>query len=128
MNCINCNNVIPKNRRKKAKFCNSKCSAEYRKNEIIKKWKIDPDSANVKIGLSRTIRNLLLKLSNNKCQLCGFEGYNSKTGNTILEIDHIDGNCHNNSSENLRVICPNCHAMSPTYKGLNKGFGKRNYR
>ena len=26
-----------------------------------------------------------------------------------LTIDHIDGNKHNNSEENLLVLCPNCH-------------------
>lgn len=98
--------------------------AEYRKKEIIDKWKNDPNSANVKIGLSRTIRNLLLKLADNKCQLCNFEGYNPISGNTILEIDHIDGNYKNNCAENLRVLCPNCHAMSPNYKALNKGSGR----
>lgn len=36
-----------------------------------------------------------------------------------LELDHIDGNHENNQLENLRVLCPNCHAFTPTYRGRN---------
>jgi hypothetical protein len=38
-----------------------------------------------------------------------------------IELDHIDGNSDNNSAENLRLICPNCHAQTETYKVANKG-------
>jgi len=37
-----------------------------------------------------------------------------------LELDHIDGNSQNNSLENLRLLCPNCHAFTSTYRGKNK--------
>lgn len=37
-----------------------------------------------------------------------------------LELDHIDGDRTNNLIENLRVLCPNCHSMTPTYRGKNK--------
>jgi 5-methylcytosine-specific restriction endonuclease McrA len=37
-----------------------------------------------------------------------------------LELDHIDGNRHNNSLSNLRMLCPNCHALTPTYRGKNR--------
>lgn len=38
-----------------------------------------------------------------------------------LELDHIDGDPENNIRENLRLICPNCHAQTDTYKGKNMG-------
>jgi hypothetical protein len=37
-----------------------------------------------------------------------------------LELDHIDGNHSNNNLSNLRLLCPNCHALTPTYRGKNK--------
>lgn len=41
-----------------------------------------------------------------------------------LELDHIDGNAGNNKPENLRLLCPNCHAKTPTHKAKNKGNGR----
>ena len=37
-----------------------------------------------------------------------------------LELDHIDGNHQNNNLNNLRLLCPNCHAFTSTYRGKNK--------
>jgi len=37
-----------------------------------------------------------------------------------LELDHIDGNPVNNELKNLRLLCPNCHALTDTYRAKNK--------
>lgn len=53
-----------------------------------------------------------------KCECCGLSTWMQK--NIPLELDHMDGNCYNHKIENLRIICPNCHAQTETYRGKNK--------
>lgn len=118
--CLNCNIEL---KRKNNKFCSSKCSSEYRNNELIRKW-LETGIIDNKNNLPYTIRKFLYEKAQYKCEICGFEGYNRKTGNTILQIHHIDGNNANNKIENLQVICPNCHAMTENYMALNKGKGR----
>lgn len=37
-----------------------------------------------------------------------------------LELHHVDGNRSNNEPSNLILLCPNCHALTATYRGRNK--------
>ena len=56
-----------------------------------------------------------------KCQNCGCDG-TWQNGIISLEIDHIDGDNTNNEVSNLRYLCPNCHALTETYRGKNKAL------
>lgn len=80
------------------------------------------------LRLPKCIRLFLYEKAHYKCEECGFEGYNRKTNNTILQIHHIDGDSGNNCVENLKVLCPNCHAMTENYMALNKGNSARDKR
>lgn len=57
-----------------------------------------------------------------RCALCGIEA--TWQGCPLpLEVDHVDGNWRNNRIENLRLLCPNCHSTTDTYRGRGKGRG-----
>jgi 5-methylcytosine-specific restriction endonuclease McrA len=45
-----------------------------------------------------------------------------------LELEHKDGNSENHARENLELLCPNCHSLTPTYKGRNRGNGRHSRR
>jgi hypothetical protein len=49
-----------------------------------------------------------------ECNICGIDKWNSKP--IGLDLDHIDGNRNNNILNNLRLLCPNCHSQTHTYK------------
>jgi len=50
------------------------------------------------------------------CEECGWSK-KSPDGRIPLELDHINGDSHNNCLDNLRILCPNCHSLKPTHRG-----------
>lgn len=92
---------FPKSRREKVPI-----------NEILEG--LHPHFQTFKLKL-RLIKNRVLVY---KCAICAIDSWN---GSTIsLELDHIDGNRLNHRLENLRLLCPNCHSQTSTYRAKNK--------
>lgn len=73
------------------------------------------------------IRRRLVELYGERCMRCGWAERNPVTERVPLDIEHVDGDWTNNTPSNLALLCPNCHSLTPTYKGLNRGRG-REYR
>lgn len=71
------------------------------------------NKANIK---SDKLRQRLLRegIFEKKCSSCNLSEWLSKP--IPLELDHIDGNHFNNALENLRILCPNCHSLTPTHR------------
>ncbi len=66
-----------------------------------------------------TRKTRLLSERGVKCEICGIEEWCGKSA--PIQMDHVDGNPEINSIENLRFICPNCHAQTDSYAGKNRG-------
>lgn len=109
------------------KYCSNACQQKFQYRTYINEWKTGKKKGLNSIGLvSGPVKRYLRKKYNNKCYLCGWSEMNSKTGVVPLVADHIDGNWRNNTEENLRLVCPNCDALSSTFAALNKGNGRKN--
>lgn len=74
----------------------------------------------VKDGKSQ--RRFLIKLIkrynliNNVCNECGIKDiWNNKK--LSLQLDHINGQNNDNTLENLRFLCPNCHSQTENFAG-----------
>ena len=122
--CLVCNKAT---KRKVYKYCSNKCQQVYQYKEYIKKWKhglVDGNRGIIAKNISNYLRRYLVELHGEKCSLCGWNKKNLVTGKIPLEVDHINGNADDNSEENLRLICPNCHSLSPNFRNLNKGKGR----
>ena len=122
--CKNCNNNLSSQKRT---YCSTNCQNIYQRKEYIIKWKKGEVTGIVGkkvFELSDKIRTYLFEINNNKCSNCGWGEINPTTNKVPLQIDHIDGDWQNCSENNLKLLCPNCHSLTPTYMGLNKGKGR----
>lgn len=123
-NCLICSEETA---RPGYRYCSNICQQEYQYQSYIKKWKEGKESGLQGIGIvSGYIKRYLRRKFNNKCFLCGWSKVNLKSGKVPLVADHIDGNWKNNIESNLRLLCPNCDSLTPTYAGLNRGNGREN--
>ena len=112
MKCLNCENELLGRAKK---YCNNKCQADFQYKTYILNWKRGLESGmKGEYQFSNHIKRYLMEKNNCKCEKCGWGETNPYTGNIPLEVDHIDGNYQNNSEDNLQLLCPNCHSLTPT--------------
>lgn len=100
--CKYCNEVFKPTRIDK-QFCSSKCRKLFGK-KYLKHSK----------GNKQTIKKYLkerrrpyAKYKQATCERCGFIPEHL----CQLDVDHIDGNHHNNDPNNLQTLCSNCHRL-----------------
>jgi len=64
------------------------------------------------------LRKRVIYEQNKRCNGCGISEWMGKP--ISLELEHKDGNHHNNIRTNLEALCPNCHSQTSTFRGRNK--------
>lgn len=118
------------------KFCSRICQEAYNSilaqieyEEFIQRWLCGNESGAIADGsTNRKIRRWFMEKHDGKCSECGWSRVNPTTGTIPLALDHIDGDSKNNKPDNLRLLCPNCHSLTPTYGSLNNGRGRLDRR
>jgi len=112
-----------------AVYCSNRCQLQAQYKVYLERWKAGLETGIAgATGISRYIRRYLIEKYGERCQQCGWQERHPTTGKVPLTIDHIDGDCLNNSETNLRLLCPNCHSLTPNYGNLNRGRSQRYYR
>ena len=130
--CENCSVVYTPGKNAKGKYCSLSCQAASRSALVVNTYLADQSYENLYNAghqIRRGIRAYLIRQAGCKCVECGWGATNefANTGLPPLEVDHKDGDWKNSKVSNLRVICPNCHSLTATYRGRNKG-NSREYR
>lgn len=102
----------------KNQFCSTICLIESKHQNRIKKFN---KGDNLKI-CANALRIFIKKIYGHQCSKCKNTHWNGLL--IPIEVEHVDGNSENNTRENLCLLCPNCHAQTPTYKAKNVGQGR----
>jgi 5-methylcytosine-specific restriction endonuclease McrA len=126
--CLHCGHDLAISGRR---FCSVAHAHAYNQGVVVNAWlrgEISGASDKDPEQLRSPIRRYLLEKAGRKCAVCGWNEVNPVTLQPPLHIDHIDGNSRNHAPDNLRVLCPNCHALTPTYGALNYGKGRKRKR
>jgi 5-methylcytosine-specific restriction endonuclease McrA len=119
--CTRCGKPIAK-----GKYCSIQCQANERRDAAVARWlkKEIPGHKGSVMNIKAFVRAYMIEKAGNKCSKCGWNEPHPISKTPPLEINHIDGDASNTWEENLEVLCPNCHALTPNYKNRNKN-GKR---
>jgi len=101
-------------------------TAEQVEKSIAKRKKTFNDKLLVEDFSNLTFERLRKRVileQNGKCNKCGLSEW---LGQEIpLELEHKDGNNTNNERKNVEVLCPNCHSLTPTWRGRNKNKSEK---
>lgn len=91
-------------------YCSNKCRGDHQSQ--LHEAKILSDE---NVGW-KSIREYLIHTVGS-CQCCGIKKWNDKP--LSFECDHIDGDRSNNVLSNAKLLCPNCHSQTDTYRAKN---------
>ena len=78
--------------------------------------------------ISDHVKRWLIETRGEKCEICGWAETNRFTGKIPITAHHLDGNSENTIPSNMQLLCPNCHSLTRTYGGANRGNGRLSKR
>lgn len=85
-------------------------------------WRKEQYLAPDKVKGTYAIRSRLLRERGHRCERCNLSEW---MGEPIpIEMDHINGDNTDHREENLRLLCSNCHALTPTFRN-KRGWKKK---
>lgn len=133
--CENCRKTfVGKNLARSPTCCSTHCArslgakhqAKTEYNAYLTQWKSGRVSGlrSSTGDISLHIRRYLFEKFHNQCARCGWNKVNPTTNKIPLAVEHINGDWRDNREQNLTLLCPNCHALTPTYGSLNSGRGR----
>jgi hypothetical protein len=105
----------------RSKYCSQTCHARTITAYMINDWlngTIKGWTGKTR-AISTFVRVYLKDVRGSACDSCGWDKHHPSDGKSLTEVDHIDGDAENCSPNNLRILCPNCHSMTPTFRARN---------
>ena len=106
-------------------YCNNTCKSNHIKKSIFNQIENNTISGSTS-NKSRRCKKYLIEKHGEKCMKCDWNEINPTSNKIPIEIEHIDGNSDNCELNNMILLCPNCHSLTPTFRALNKGNGRHN--
>ncbi len=111
-------------KRRRYQYASLKCQQQAEHTAYIERWLAGLETGIGAFGkTSRYVRRWVFERDGKRCVLCGWTGL-SPAGTLALHCDHKDGNPENTTPNNMRSLCPTCHALTPTFAGANRGNGR----
>jgi 5-methylcytosine-specific restriction endonuclease McrA len=107
--------------RKDRQFCGHVCQQAFNQKVLTEAWLNGeiPGWKGKTRQLCNYVRKYLHETRGTACEDCGWDKRHPIDGAVLTEIDHKDGDAENCSPDNLKILCPNCHSMTPTFRRRN---------
>ena len=114
--CANCGDKLA---RRNPKYCSNRCQKNCEWHAVCRQI---IETGVIPRNSHRLAKRWFRERTGRHCAICQGSEW---TGQPMpLLLDHVDGNSGNWAVANLRMICPNCDALLPTFKNRNKGKGR----
>ncbi len=104
-------------------YCSINCMHNLEREKRFSQFMLGDFPATVQV--TPVLRRFVIRhLGFESCSKCGWAQRHPITGRIPVEVEHKDGDWQNNRPKNLTLLCPNCHSLTSTYRGLNRGRGR----